>query len=99
MLPARDFFEDQQADFVAGVEEVPRLRVVRSAHNVGFEFVLEDVRVAALAAAGHGLSDKGEGLMAVQTAKLDDFAVECEALVGKFGVAEADCAAVGVDYL
>ena len=37
MLPARDFLEDEQADFVALVEEVSRLRVMRSAHKIAFE--------------------------------------------------------------
>ena len=34
VLPAGDLFEDQQAEFVAGVQEVGRLRIVRGAHDV-----------------------------------------------------------------
>ena len=32
MLPARYLLKDQQADLIAAVEEVSRLRVVRGAH-------------------------------------------------------------------
>ena len=34
VLPAGDFFEDQKAEFVAGIEEMARLRVVRGADDI-----------------------------------------------------------------
>ncbi len=75
MLPAGNFFEDKEAHFVAGVQEMARLRIVRGAHDVALEFVAEDARIAALGAAGHGLANEGERLMAVEATELDDLAV------------------------
>ena len=40
MLPAGDLFEHQQADFVAGIEKMARLRIVRGAHDVALELLL-----------------------------------------------------------
>ena len=37
LLPARDFFKDEQADRVAAIEEVPRLRVVGGSDDVAME--------------------------------------------------------------
>src|SRR5882724_12371790 len=75
VLPPGDFFEDEEPHFVAGVQEMARLRIVRGAHDVAMEFVAEDARVAALAAAGHGLANERERLMAVEATELDDLAV------------------------
>ena len=36
VLPAGDLFEDQQAGFVAGVQKMRRLRIMRGAHDVAF---------------------------------------------------------------
>ncbi len=57
------------------------------------------LRVTALAAAGHGLADKRKGLMTVEAAQLDDFAVQFEALIGEGGFAETDSALVAIDQL
>src|SRR5262249_51862221 len=65
VLPSGDFFEDEQTDFIAGVEEVARLRIVRGADNVALQIVAKNHCVAALAAPGHGLSEPRESLMAV----------------------------------
>ena len=48
------------------------------------------LRVAALRAARHGLSDKGKGLMAVQPAQLDHFAIEFETVIGELRFPETD---------
>ena len=48
------------------------------------------MRVPALGAARHGLADKGKGLMAVQPAQLDHFAVEFEAVIGELRFAKTD---------
>ncbi len=99
VLPAGNFLEDEETHLVAGVEEMAGLRIVRSAHDVAMEFVPEDARIAALGAAGHGLADEGEGLMAVEAAELDDFAVQLKAMVGELGFAEAEGALVMIDQL
>ena len=90
VLPAGNFLQHQQSDLVAGIEKVARLRIVRGAHDIALELVAQNLRVAALRAAGHGLADKGKGLMAVQAAQLDDFAVEFETVIGELGFAKTD---------
>jgi len=76
VLPTGNLFEHEEANLIAAVEEVARLRVVRSAHNVAVELMAENVGILALHAGGHGLAHKGEGLVAVEAAQLDDVAVE-----------------------
>ena len=39
VLPSGDFFEDEQAHFVAGIEEMAGLRVVGSSHDVAMELL------------------------------------------------------------
>jgi len=90
VLPAGNFLEHQQSNFVAGIEKVARLRIVRGAHDVAPELVTEDVRVPALGAARHGLADEGKGLMAVQSAQLDHLAIELEAVIGELRFAKTD---------
>ena len=99
VLPAGNFFEDEQAHFVAGIEEMAGLRIVRGADDVAMEFVAEDARVAVLGAGGHGLSDEGKCLMAVEAAELNDLAVQFEAVLGELCFAEADGALVLIDQL
>src|SRR5690348_2847052 len=75
VLPAGDFFEDEQAEFVAGIEEIWRLRVMGSSHNVALELPLQNISIATLTAGTHRLSHKREGLMPVQSAELDHLAI------------------------
>ena len=56
MLPAGDFLEDQQAELVAAIEEPRRLRVVRGAHDVDVQLVLQDLGVALLRGAAEARS-------------------------------------------
>ena len=80
MLPAGDFLEHEQAELVAAVEEVLALRVVRGAHHVEVQFVLQDLGVLLLRGAAQGVAGIGEGLVAVEAAQLQRLAVELEAL-------------------
>ncbi len=98
VLPAGNLFEHEQADLVAGVEEVARLRVVGGADDVAVEILAQDDGVLALHAGGHGLAYPWEGLMAVEAAQLDDLAVEREALGREARFAEADAARVVVEH-
>ena len=99
MLPAGDLFEDHQADLVARVEEVARLRVVRGADDVALEVLAQDEGIAALHAAGHGLAYPWERLMAVEAAQFDDRAVERKALRREARLAEADATRVVVQQI
>ena len=51
MLPAGNLFQHQQADLVAGVEEVARLRIVRRADDVALQIFAQDDGVLPLHAA------------------------------------------------
>ena len=94
VLPAGNLFQNEQADFVAGIKKMTRLRVVRRANDIALEFVAQNLRVAPLSAARHGLPHKGKRLMTVEAAQLDDFAVQLEAVIGELRFAEAKAAGV-----
>lgn len=59
-----------------GNHEMAGLRIVRGAHDVAFEFVAQDARIAALGAARHRLSHERKGLMTVEAAQVGDFAIQ-----------------------
>ncbi len=54
-----DFFQNQQADFVAGIQKMARLRIVRGADDIAFQFVPQNLRVAALNPAGMACPTNG----------------------------------------
>src|SRR5947199_257687 len=54
VLPAGYFLEHEQAQLIAGVQEMPRLRIVRGAYDVALELLAQDLRIAALRAPRHG---------------------------------------------
>ena len=99
VLPAGNLFEHQQSDFVAAIEKVPRLRIVRGAHDVAAEVRAQNVRIAPLHAARHRLADIGKGLVAIESAQLHDLAVEREAVVGERGFAKADAPRLLIHHL
>ena len=63
MLPSGNFFKHQQADFVATIQEMARLRIVRRAHDVAMQTVAEDFRVLSLNACRHRLAHERKRLM------------------------------------
>ena len=93
VLPAGNLFENEQSHLVAGVEKMARLRIVRCAHDVAVQLVAQDVGVATLRATRHRLANERKRLMTVEAAQLDDFAIQLEAVIGEFGVAETDACA------
>ena len=75
------------------------MRIVRGAHNVAFEFVAQNARVAALGAPQHRLADKRKHLVAIQAAEFENIAVQLETMIGEFRFAKANGAAVLIDKL
>jgi hypothetical protein len=61
------------------------------------QLALQDERIAALHARGHGAADIGKCLMPVEAAQLDVFPVQHEALRSEARFAEADARGVFVD--
>jgi len=58
----------EQADLVASIEKVARLRIVGRTHDVAMEVLAQDVGVLSLNASGHGLTCKRKCLVTVQSA-------------------------------
>src|SRR2546421_11386262 len=79
VLPARNFLEDQQAIFIAAIQKMRRLWIMRSAHDVALEFFAQNPRVALLDSRGHCLANVGKSLMTVQPAQLQMLSVQVEA--------------------
>src|SRR6266508_5075636 len=97
VLPAGNFFQHQQTVFVARIQEMRRLRIVRRAHDIAFEIFAQNPRVPTLHARGHGLTDEGERLMAIQTAQLQVLAVEKETISREASLAKAYASFVLID--
>ena len=72
---------------------------MRGADDIALVFLAEDVRILALNAAGHGLANEGKRLVAIESAELDDLAVEFESVIGELRVTETDSAGFLVDGL
>ena len=90
MPPAGWFLPDHDAQLVARVEEVRRLRVVRAADHVAVELVLENLGVPPLQPRRGRHPEPGEHLVPVQAGYLAAVSVEVEAVLGEHGLAEAD---------
>ena len=90
VLPAGHLGEHQQAQLVAGVQEVVGLGVMAGAHRVALELVLENLRVVALDRGGHGVAHIGVALVPVQAPDFQLLPVEEEAVLRKPGGAEAE---------
>src|SRR2546423_4686924 len=69
MLPSGNFLEHEQSDLITTVKEVPRLRIMRSANNIAFQILAENVRIALLYATGHRLPHERERLMPIEPAQ------------------------------
>ncbi len=90
VLPAGNFFKNKQAEFVAGVEKMRRLRIMRRADDVAFQLFFDYLGILPLPAFRHRLADIWIRLVAVEAAKLDVFAVEVKPFGRKFCFAETD---------
>src|SRR5579871_5423696 len=99
VLPSRNLFQDKEADFIAGVKEMPRLRIVRRPHDIAMELVAENIGITTLRATGHRLPDERECLMTVKPAQFDYFAVKFKTAIGEFSVPETEAPRVLVEHL
>ena len=90
VLPARNLLENQQAQFVAGVEKRGRLRIVRSPHDIAVQFPPQDPGIPALHTRRHRAAHVGKRLVPVQAAQFHGLAVEHEAGGRVARLAEAD---------
>src|SRR5258708_2719942 len=99
VLPPRNFLQHEQSNFVARIQKVPRLWKRRRPNNVALDFRTKKVRTPPLHPPRHRLSNERESLVPIQSAQLDNLAVEREPLVGKLRVPKAYNARNAVDLL
>jgi hypothetical protein len=99
MLPSGNLFQNEESDFITGVEKVARLRIVRCANNIAMQFITEYLSIPPLHAAWHGLTDERKRLMAIESAQLDDFAVQLKAVIGKLRHPETESARIFIRRL
>ena len=97
VLPAGNFFKDQQAKLVTAVKEVCALRIMARPHEVNAE-LLQQLRVAALHPRGHGIANVGETLMAIQSMELPPFSVQIKAVRPELAEAHPEACADGVSF-
>ncbi len=90
VLPAWNLLEHQQPDLIAGVKKVRRLRIVRGAHQVALQLLLQDERVSALHARGHRLPNIRVRLVPVQSTQLHVSPVQMETLGSESGITKAN---------
>ncbi len=76
VLPTRNLFEDQEADFIASIQESGRLRIVRRTGEVQTEIVLQNIGVFALSTGRHRITDIWIRLVTVQSTQEDFLPVE-----------------------
>ena len=98
VLPSRNFLQNEQAYFVARVEEMTRLRVVGSTNDIALELFPKYLGIATLTACWHRLANEWESLVAVEAAKLDYSAVQFEAVIRESGLAEAKATGILIEY-
>ena len=99
MLPAGQLREHQQAKPVALVDEILALRIVRGAHSIAAQLLLQYPRVLALKRFGRGVAHVRIALVPVQAAHEHAAAVEIKAVRAKFDVTEAEFHALRVARL
>ena len=99
VLPAWNLFQNEKAEFIAGIKEMTGLRIMRGPDNIALEFVAQDLGITALRPCRHSLSNKWKRLMPVEAAQLDDLAVQFEPVIGELGFPETETARIFVNYL
>ena len=72
---------------------------MRSANDVAFELVAQDLSVTSLNTARHRLPNKWKRLVPIETAQLDDFAVQLEAVIGKLGLSKTETPGIFIEQL
>src|SRR5215813_7698032 len=92
VLPAGNFFQHQEAHFIASIKKVWRLRIVRGADDVDLQLILQNLSIAPLHPRRHRLAHERKRLVPVQPAKLYHFPIQLEAVIGELRLPETDAA-------
>src|SRR5258708_12008743 len=81
VLPPRNFLQHEQSNFVARIQKVPRLWIMRRSNNVALEFMTKNVRIPPLHPPRHRSSNERESLVPIPSARLYNLALYREPLV------------------
>jgi hypothetical protein len=90
VMPARQFFPNHQAQFVACVEKSLGLRIMRAANEIAIEIAPKDFRIVPQHSWRHRKTDVREQLVPVQPENAEALAIQNETVHFKPGVAKAD---------
>src|SRR5439155_19583967 len=78
---------------------MPRLWIMRSTHDIAFEFIAQDLSVASLCTSRHRLSDIRKRLVAIKPAQLDHFSVQRKSMIRKLRLAKTKPSRVFINNL
>ena len=96
MLPSGNLFEHKKTKLIAGIEKMSRLRIVRRSHDIALEIVTQNLRIATLHPSRHRLADERKRLVAIESAQLDDLAVERETSGREVRLTKTNAATVSI---
>ncbi len=99
VLPSGDFFQNEQTSLVAGVEEMTRLWIMGGADDIALELFPKYLGIATLTTPRHCLAHEWEGLVPVEAAKLDYFAVQLKAMISEMGLPKTKATGILIEYL
>src|SRR4030095_7537134 len=88
MLPARNLLQHHEPVFIACIEKMRRLRIVRRTHDVAFQFLLQNPRISSLHAGRHCLSYKRKCLMSIKSTELVVLTVEKKSIGSELSFAK-----------
>src|SRR4051794_38223762 len=80
-LPAGQLLENEETDFIAALQKLRILRIMRCSNDIDPELVLQDLGVARLQSIGRRSPDERERLVAIEPSQLEGFAVDVEATI------------------
>ena len=86
---ARNLADDQEAKFIAAVQEGRRLGVVCRPNGVYAQLVLQNIRILNLHGIRHGVTHVREGLGSAEPPKLDFLSVQIEPVLPEFRFSES----------
>src|SRR6476659_8081979 len=90
MLPARNLLQHHKSVFIAGIQEMRRLWIVRRTHDVTFQFLLQNPGIASLHTGRHCLPNKRKCLVTIKSAKLEMLTVEHKSIWSELSFAKTN---------
>ena len=95
LTDARNLGEDQKPQFIAAIQKMMRLRIMRRPNSITPQFLLQDAGILPLQASRHSIPHIGIGLAAAESADRKPSAVQIESAHLPANMAKTD--AIGMD--